>query len=163
MDQQRKLEILVQCDFSEWREWKRIEQRGGDVSKAHGFGNVFFGVCGALSNLADNLAEINNTYSSKDNLELVMFGYRLLSDKYSTIPFSEMEPSDEDFKFLFDYKEKLDMFGEKIQAFTQRLKAENMNGSREWPEYIQMEEILKDLAQRDYRKTILQKHGIALD
>src|SRR3989338_10147576 len=149
MDQQKKLEILAACDFSEWRGWERAKLAGKDPSEVHGFGQILFGMGGASSYLVGG-------HVSEESLELLMFGYKCLSDYYATVPFEQMDPTDEDFRFLFDYKERLDEFGRKIETFAERVRANGMKASKDWLEYREVQDMIGELMKTNYRETVLK-------
>jgi hypothetical protein len=155
MDSERKLQILEASDFSEWRKWLRDKQEGKDLTEVevHGFGNILFGMGGAVSYLADG-------YESKEILELLLHGYQCLTEDYATIPFSEMDTQDSDFRFLFQYRERLNELGQKVQDFATRTLENGMKASRDWPEYQELYKMIGQLMRTDYRSQVLVKHGI---
>jgi len=153
MDKQRKLEVLADCDFSLWRKIERAKQAGITPPTKGGFGNMLFGMSGAVSCVAENL-------SYDEMIGLTLDIYKMIEEDYSTVPFDEMDSNDPDFKFLFDYKEKLDELGRKIKAFDHRIKENEMVASNDWPEYNELMEFIGDLMAKDYRSNVLKVHGI---
>src|SRR4030067_3566974 len=125
MDLEEKKAILVACDFSEWRGWERARRQGTSLSEVHGFGEILFGIGGAVSYLADG-------YESERSVESLTLGYKSLSNYYATIPFDQLDPSDEDFRFLFDYKKRLDEFGRTVDTFVERVRVNGVKASRDW-------------------------------
>lgn len=154
MDTKRKLEILAAADFSEWRKWGRAKQEGKDPSEVHGFGNALVGMAGAASTFADG-------YQREKSLEILLYGYRCLSEDYATIPFYEIDPQDPDFRFLFQYRERLNELGQKVEAFATRTQENGMKASREWPEYQELDKIIGELMKTNYRSQVLEKYGIS--
>ena len=148
MDTKRKLGILAAADFSTWRKWERAKQEGKDPSEVHGFGNVLFGMSGAASNLADGL-------QPQKSLEILLYGYGCLSVDYATVPFDEMDPQDPDFRFLFQYKARLDELGQKVQAFATRTRENRMRASKDWPEYQELDKILFPLVCDQWRPVLI--------
>ncbi len=155
MDCKRKLEILVAADFSEWREWWRAKSGGKEPSTAHGFGHMLFGMAGAASLLAQTGCQ------SEERLQLLISTYQHLVADYATIPFDEMDRSDEDFRFLFDYKAGLEKLGQKVEAFASKTRAHKMKASEAWPEYQDLMTTIHGLMKTDYRAQVLKKYNIA--
>jgi hypothetical protein len=153
MDSERKLQILEASDFSEWRKWKRAKQEGKDPSEVHGFGNALLGMVGAASYLAGG-------YESKEILELLLYGYRCLTEDYAAIPFNEMDSQDPDFGFLFEYRAKLGELKGKVQDFATRVRENGMKASRDWREYQELDKMIGQLMRTSYRSHILDKYGI---
>ena len=108
---------------------------------------------GAASNLADGL-------QPQKSLEILLYGYGCLSGDYATVPFDEMDPQDPDFRFLFQYKARLDELGQKVQAFATRTRENGMRASKDWPEYQELNKMIGELMKTNYRSQVLDKHGI---
>lgn len=153
MDSERKLQILEAADFSEWRKWERAKQEGKDPSEVHGFGNALLGMAGAASCLADG-------YESKEILELLLYGYKCLTEDYATIPFDEMDSQDPDFGFLFEYRAKLGKIEQNVQDFATRTRENGMKASRDWREYQELHKTIGQLMRTNYRSRVLDKYGI---
>ncbi|MCX6706770.1 MAG: hypothetical protein NT001_01365 [Candidatus Woesearchaeota archaeon] len=146
MDYARKLEILANADFSEWRmNWERPSM-----------GMLFCGLRGAMSNLADQYEE-----QPKEMLQMIICAYNNMLIYYSEIPFDELDNNDEDFKFLFNFRDRLDDLGEKLEQFIDKSLEKNLM-SREWKEFQDAIHLVDKLyhASGDYREVILARNGI---
>ena len=153
MNQQRKLEILAAADFSGWRTHERATRLGQSIEDTNGFGIVLWGMSGAASRLAGG-------HQSEESLQLLLRGYAVLAAYYATIPWHEMDPHDPDFKFLFDYREKLNELGRKVELFATRTRENGMKASAEWPVYQDLDGMLGELMRTDYRAEVLERHGM---
>jgi hypothetical protein len=150
---ERKLEILIEADFSEWRKWGRYKKEGRDPSEAHGFGGMLVSMGKAASNITSDI-------SSAGMLNLMLYNYDILAADYATIPFDEMDQKDPDFAFLFRYKEKLDELGQKLKLFETRTRDNGMRASANWPEYQEFDRVMGELLKRNYRSEVLDTYGI---
>ena len=99
-------------------------------------------------------------HQSEESLDLVLRAYETLAADYVTIPFGELDPSDTDFRFLFDYKERLDELGRKVEVFVSRTRANGMRASKDWPEYKELNDSIGKLMSSDYRTQVLDRNGI---
>ena len=147
MDYARKLEILAKADFSEWRSnWE-----------LPGIGNLFFGMRGSLSYMADHHDE---KYISR--LQHIICNYNNLIIFYSKIPFEEMDRSDNDFEFLFNFRDQIENLGDKVEKFVDKCIGSKFKASRDWKEYQELDyhiNILFSLSS-DYRDVVLERNGI---
>ena len=153
MDYQKKLEILVAYDFSLWRKIQRAKKSRATPPTEKGFGNVLWGMSGAASSLAGGR-------QSEEYLDLILCAYETLAADYATISFDELDPNDTDFRFLFDYKKRLDELGRKIEVFVSRTRANGMRASKDWPEYNELDDSIGKLMNLDYRTQVLDRNGI---
>lgn len=156
MKLEEKLKILTDCDFSKWRQVQRknpVKIKEIDNSfHTQGFGNVLSGIRGALDLLSKNPLRI-------EFLKYIKNSYQFLKECYKRIPFAEIDEKDEDFKFLFDYKDKLNTLG--ILLNTYFIKFENEKKvSEKSKEYMQIINQIKDMFSKDYREDILKKYGL---
>lgn len=154
MDLEKKLQILADCDFSAWRKWKRAG--GKPTESVHGFGDALNGLFGAVYNIVDSIGKDND-------VELIYSAYGLLILDYAKVPFDEMDPQDEDFKFLFEYKEMLDELGKRLTIFIDRCHATGFKCSREWHEFKALDSLRNEMMiKKNYRRDVLSEYGINL-
>jgi uncharacterized protein YdcH (DUF465 family) len=146
MEERRKLELLVKYDFSDWRYWvegKRVKEYWGLVGS--GLAGIFY-----LLSAIDREDQIGAIKKFKGLEE----SYSVMISKYSEIDFSELDLEDPDFKFLFDYSEKLIDLGKEINHLEQNIlegRDASINKSLE---------IAKELRDMNYRDQVLDKYGL---
>ncbi len=153
MDLQRKLELLERADLSQWRKSQRAKAAGLPVSGIAGLGNLLLAIAGPVSNLG---AGIN-----LGAVERLTEAYKAIRADYETIPFEEMDKEDEDFRFLFEYRHKINELEGKIEAFVAKVEQNNGIGQSEWPEYQELWSAIKGLMSNNYRSIVLEKYGMA--
>ncbi len=152
MNHAEKLKLLVQCDFSWHRERKRNSPSYGGEMEFLGFGNAFHGVYSGVGNIADGISPENAIVVASN-----AFGY--MKTCYGRIPWNDISEGDEDFRFLFEYREGMSV----LEADLAALKAVLENGgriSRQSPEFVSLVGRLDALKSRDYRAEVLRKHGV---
>jgi len=154
MDQQRKIELLVKCDFSKWRRIKRAKLAGETPLTVSGTGNLLQGMGVMVSNIIEG-NEVERF------LEITLNNYRIMKEDYETVPFDEMDINDPDFKFLFDFKKGLDELGRKVYYFVCKVRENSMTVSPDWSESQELEKKILELDRMDYRKQVLEKYGVA--
>ena len=150
MDLARKLQILEAANFSEIK--MNLENKIG------------FGIL--LGGIVMNINVISRKNKSEiDELEMIRNinkDYNQLVAYYQTIPFDEMDRSDEDFAYLFDFREGLEELGTKLSIFLYKCLHNPNNISRDWSEYSEVNSFAKSLytGAYAYRHEILVKHNI---
>jgi hypothetical protein len=139
MDKNEKMKLLIKYDFSAWR----------SNFKKSGFGNIYTGIFHAI----DYLKHQNILF--EDTFKLINESYRELIDYYSLIDFSELDKRDEDFRFFFDYSDKLIQLGQELNNLEQ-----NIIFGRDFSFNNVENIILNDLAKRDYREKVLSNYDL---
>jgi hypothetical protein len=152
MNLEEKLALLKACDFSEWRGSERASAQGLTANSDHGFGNC-------LTSLNNDLYNLGRNFRAEESITGAVLKYEILSNRYATIPFEKMEPNDEDFKFLFSFKEKLEKFGSIFKIFVANYQQPGFSFEGN-PEYSELKAILRDLLRMNYREQILAKYDI---
>ena len=122
MDAERKREIITGADFSE----ASVLSQGKS-----GFGQLVAG----LKQSMQALLRCTTDERARRCLGNVASCYEDLISYYDSIPFDEMDRDDEDFRFLFEYREKLIEAGKQIQSFLDRVEQNGLRASAEWDEY----------------------------
>ena len=122
MDADRKREIIEGADFSE----AAVLSQGKS-----GFGQLVAG----LKQSMQGLLRCTTDERARRFLGNVTSCYEDLIAHYASIPFDEMDRADEDFKFLFEYRDKLIEAGKQIQFFLDKVEQNGLRASDEWNEY----------------------------
>ncbi len=148
----RKAEILVGADFSLWR----LIPRGYQTEE--GLRTLLSGVWMAMDDFSEG------TQTPEEHVTFLKSEYQLWTGYYGSIPFdkTKMDPEDPDFKFLWDWNEKLDSLGAPLEAYCNKCQQDNQLGAADWTEFKEVREILDWLIEHDYREQVLRKYGLAL-
>jgi hypothetical protein len=151
MDQKRKLEILVQADFSAWRKWEGLDDSEDNPT---GFGTVRISLFGAIATIRDGKA----TFLS---INQITMGYQYLTKLYDSLPWKEIcqFPEDPDFRFLITYRENLIGLKEPLDVFVSQAIESELFVSKSSECYIKLAEAFC-LIERDYREEVLKRNGI---
>ena len=103
MDIKRKLELLARYNFSGY----------ASEYKKNGFGNLVAGIFSetdlAVSRKKTSLK--NHSFDRQNEF------YWKLVEYYNKVDFEELDKEDEDFRFLFDYSDKLIKLGQELNNF----------------------------------------------
>lgn len=83
MDKSEKLELLVQCDFSWWREQDRSDYVGKKWGAVMGIGNALHGLYSGMC--------VVDGVRPQSAMAVVDVAYRFLTNCYSRIPFERMD------------------------------------------------------------------------
>ena len=149
MDRERKIQILEDADFTE--------------RKMQPLGKIGFGQLVASLNACVNMLCHSKLKGDKAQYWLQGFicTYNYLITYYDSIPFEEMDREDEDFKFLFEYRDMLDGAYESFVAFVDKCISNNFRGSAEWVEAQEAKLLIRELYDKmhHYRSKILKELG----
>jgi len=117
MEQAEKLEILAACDFSGWREVRRGQPES----------SVSMAVLEAFASVTNLVGRIETEAA----VERGRLAYNTALAYYDRIPWERMDSSDNDFRWLFNYREKLQEYARRLENFFVRCEREGFTCSRE--------------------------------
>jgi len=151
MNLERKLQILRNCDFSSWRKWKIEGNKQESLVMGFGFAIRY------IQNLADDIVD---GLSHEDAINNMHQCYGIVMSDYATVPFEEIDRSDEDFRFLFEYRDGLTKLGRRINVFVNQCRKLEFSVNNEMQEYADLVSQVENLKQRDYRTSVLRKYEL---
>ena len=145
MDLEKKIKLLKKYDFSAWRT---------------NYGGVVPTIIGHLAGILGDLEDISREKSPVEKakyFETLNKNYAGFISFYEQIDFSELSREDEDFKFFFDYRDKIIELGEGIKNLEQNILCGKEDFSKKLFGKIFQ---LRDM---NYRKQVLDKYGITYE
>ena len=147
MDNRKKLEILADADFSRAAKILRARASGQkEPPDVIGFKEAVYTMMVTTGYIG------NGNLPASRIAELEALHGQLASD-YSTIPFDQMDQSDNHFKFLFQQRDRIAELGDRVAAFKQA--ASIVNGRlTDSPEYSHLWAVLDRLLNSSYSRTL---------